>query len=153
MWWLGGLAWGIEGVNRCRGYLRYQKTQKLKISKFELTPLIQMWAVIELSQLISPLYCPNLDKGCMSNFNFSSKWRKRETCFFFKKTTFESPPPQKKKEERCLRSDSAGEGDGGGGGFPLPAPQGKFWDITTLWLFLASETQFNSLLSSHNTLK
>ena len=31
-------------------------------------------------------------------------------------------------------------------GFPLPAPQGKFWDITTFkWRFLASETWFNSL--------
>ena len=45
MWWLGGVPWGIEGVNRCRSYLRYQKTKKLKISNFGLTHLIQMWAV------------------------------------------------------------------------------------------------------------
>ena len=42
---MGGVPWGIEGVTRCRSYLRYQKAKKLKISKFGLTPLIQMWAV------------------------------------------------------------------------------------------------------------
>ena len=40
---------GMEGVNRFRRYLSFQKTPKIKISKFELTPLIQMWAVIQQS--------------------------------------------------------------------------------------------------------
>ena len=75
MWWLSGLPWDIEGANRCRSYLRYQKSIKLKISKFGLTSLIQIWAVA----------CPFLDKGSKSIFNILSKWRKRETCFFFTK--------------------------------------------------------------------
>ena len=34
-------------------------------------------------------------------------------------------------------------GEGGGGGLPLPAPQGKFWKITSFKChFLASETHF-----------
>ena len=40
---------GMEGVNRFRRYLRFQKTPKKEISKFKLTPLIQMWAVIQQS--------------------------------------------------------------------------------------------------------
>ena len=45
-WIGGGVPVGCTGgVNRCRSYLRYQKTQKLKISNFALTPLIHTWAV------------------------------------------------------------------------------------------------------------
>ena len=40
---------GMEGADRFRRYLRFQKTPKIKISKFELTPLIQMWVVIQQS--------------------------------------------------------------------------------------------------------
>ena len=43
---MGGVLWGIGGVNRCRSHPRYQKTKKLKIPKFGLTPLIHMWAVL-----------------------------------------------------------------------------------------------------------
>ena len=42
---MGGVPWGIEVVNRCRSYLRYQKRKRLKISKFGLNSLIQIWAV------------------------------------------------------------------------------------------------------------
>ena len=40
---------GMEGVNSFRRYLRFQKRPKIKISKFELTPLIQICAVIQKS--------------------------------------------------------------------------------------------------------
>ena len=47
----------------------------------------------------------------------------------------------------------AREGDGGRGGqAPSPSPQGEIWNITAFKCnFLASDSQFNSLLSPYNT--
>ena len=46
---IGWGARGIEGVNRCRSYLSYQKRKKFKISKFGLCSLIQIWALSLIS--------------------------------------------------------------------------------------------------------
>ena len=60
--------------------------------------------------------------------------------------------PLKRPLPRRLRSDRPGGGWGEGRPGPSPAPQGEIWKITFFKCnFLASDTQFNSLLSSHNT--
>ena len=75
----------------------------------------------------------------------------------FKKTKKKTHPekrrsPLKRSLPRRLRSDWPGGGWGEGRPGPSPATQGEIWKITFLKCnFLASDTQFNSLLSSHNT--
>ena len=72
---------------------------------------------------------------------------------FLKKVFCRCALPQIKRSAMSTQWQGQG-GVGGEGGFTLPALQGKFWNMTTFkWRFLASETQFNSLLSIHNTLQ
>ena len=164
MWWLGVVPWGIEGVNRCRSYLRYQKTKKtqnLKIWTYSLHPDVGSWEHVDLMYLLWEhvdlmylLYCPFLDEGSNSVFNILSKWRKRKTCCFFpKKGLLQARPCLKVREERCLRSDKAGEGLGEGEASPFP-PRRENFEISLPSNGVSLHLRLNSIaLSSHNTLQ
>ena len=120
------LPWGIEGVNRCRSYLRYQKTQKVKISKFGVTSLIQTWAVE--SKFRSNLhYTAHFSiKEVTPFFTFRVNEGNVKPVFFFKKGTFEAAPLRQKRKSDVYAVTGPGRGTGEGEASPSPPRRENF---------------------------
>ena len=151
--WIGGwVPVGCTGgVNRCRSYLRYQKTQKLKISNFGVTPLIHTWAVRSTRCQYAHYSAQFSIKGVTPNITFRVNDENVKLIVFSSKNDLlvRAPPPKRRELPRCLRSDQ-GEGEI----FEILPPSNGFSLHLRLnsTAFCFHNIHYNKTLFQHNSL-